>query len=131
VFNILQAGAVLGDFQVTSLPTLSSGVAMTKSTGSTGVVLNTIAMPVIAVADIYNDEGDTAGSRNMSFVISGVAPTGGATINYTSTGGNPGVDYTATSGNFTVPSGSYSKTINVPILGNTKLQGDRTFQLQA
>ena len=130
-FQFLQAGSITGDFQVVSLPTLSGGVALTKTTGATDVTLNTIAAPVIAIADTYSDEGDTAAARSMAFVISGTAPTGGATINYTTTGGNAGVDYTVTSGNFTVPAGVYSKTINVPILANKKLQADRTFQMQA
>jgi len=130
-FNVLQAGTVVRDFQDTTLPALSGGVALTKSTSGTAVSLTTISAPVIAVADTWNDEGDASGSRNMAFVISGTAPTGGATISYTTLGGNPGVDYTQTSGSFTVNAGAYINTIAVPIIGNTKLQADRTFQMQA
>jgi hypothetical protein len=131
-FNILQAGNVVGDFQATALPTLSGGVALTKTTNAANITLDTIAAPVVAVADTYQTEGDNGGpAYNMAFLISGTAPTGGATINYTTTGGNPGVEYTATTGNFTVPAGAYSKTINVPVIGNLLLQGSRTFQMQA
>ncbi len=134
VFQILQAGSVAGDFEISSLPTFASGVKLIESTGSTNVTLTTVPAPAVAVADAFNDEGDSAvaGSmRNMAFVISGVAPAGGATINYATAGGSPGVDYVTTSGSFSVPAGAYSQTINVPIRGNLVLQGSRTFRLEA
>ena len=69
---------------------------------------------------------------NMAFNIRGVAPFGGITVNYATSGGNPGVDFTPVIGSFTITAaGSYSQVINVPILGNQRIQEDRLFNLQA
>ena len=49
-----------------------------------------------------------------------------ATTNGTATAGSA---YTATSGTLTFPAGATSSTFTVPILDNTVLGGDRTFQV--
>ena len=131
-FNVVTAAGLSGNFQVVTLPPANSGVLLTESTSPTAVTINAIAVPVVAVANTFNTEGDLGGpAYTMAFVISGQAPAGGATINYTTTGGNPGVDYSVTSGHFTVAEGAYSQTVYVPITGNQVVQGNRTFQLQA
>lgn len=42
-----------------------------------------------------------------------------------------GTDYTATSGSLTIPAGQLSGTIDVPILGDTDVESDEAFYLDA
>jgi hypothetical protein len=53
------------------------------------------------------------------------------TVQYATTGGTAtaGGDYTATSGTLTIPAGSTSSTIAVPILGDATIEPDETFMV--
>jgi hypothetical protein len=77
-------------------------------------------------------EGD-AGTTNLAFTVnrsgdlSSDVQVGYATADGTA---KAGTDYTAVAGTLTIPANQTQATINVPILGNTQVQPDRSFTLQ-
>jgi hypothetical protein len=87
--------------------------------------------PVLAIANVTQAEGDS-GSSNLSFTVTlnhnatDDVTVGYATANGTATAGS---DYTATSGTLTIASGTSSGTINVPVIGDTSVEGNETFTL--
>lgn len=87
------------------------------------------APPGITILDVVIAEGD-AGTTFASFALTyGGAPTAGVSVDYTTADvtATAGSDYTAVSGtaNFT----GKVATISVPILGDTALEADETFEV--
>jgi hypothetical protein len=85
----------------------------------------------LAVADVAVNEGDT-GSSNATFTVTlSPAVSGTVTVNYATSNGTAtaGSDYTATSGTLTFTAGQTSKTIAVPVLGDTAIEANETFTL--
>ena len=128
------AVAIVGDtlFEAneTYTVTLSGAAGATIVTPSaTGTITNDDAAPVISVNDVSVAEGD-AGSLNAVFTVSLSAASGldasaiFATADATATAGS---DYTAVSTTVTIPAGSTSATMNVPVLGDTLAEPDETF----
>jgi hypothetical protein len=75
------------------------------------------------------NEGNS-GTANASFPVTlSAASAATVTVQYTTTNGTAtaGSDYTATSGTLTFTPGQTSKTINVPIVGDTTVEPDETF----
>ncbi|MFM7129695.1 MAG: hypothetical protein ACKO0V_10100, partial [bacterium] len=135
-YRIISFATLGSETWITTLPSTANNVLLTKVTNSNDITIKAIPAPAVFVDDAYSEEGDESSAggpvRNMAFTIRGVAPFGGITVNYASSGGNPGVDYTPVIGSFTITaSGAYSQVINVPILGNQRIQPDRLFNLQA
>ena len=135
-YRILSFGTFGSETWITSLPSASNNVLLTKTTNTNDITIKAIPAPPVFVDDAYAAEGDASSAggpvNNMAFTVRGVAPFGGITVNYATNGGSPGVDYTPVIGSFTITAaGSYSQVINVPILGNQRIQEDRLFNLQA
>jgi Calx-beta domain len=109
---------------------LSNPVNVTISTAiGTGTITDNDAPPSIAINDVSQTEGN-AGTTNMNFDVSLSVPSGlTVTVNYAtadSTAIQPG-DYTTTSGTLTFTPGQGTKTISVPIVGDTTDEVDETF----
>jgi len=87
--------------------------------------------PTVSVADVSVVEGDS-GTTDLIFVITGSrAAAADITIDYATADGtatSPG-DYLPTSGTLTVPAGSNSAEIAVPIVGDSDMEADETFTL--
>ena len=135
-YRILSFGNLGSETWVAQLPPSSNDVLLTKTTNSNDITLRGVPAPPVYVDSAVAVEGDAPGAggpaNSMSFTIRGVAPFGGITVNYATTGGSPGVDYTPVIGSFTITaSGAYSQVINVPILGNQRIQTDRIFGMEA
>ena len=85
----------------------------------------------MSVADASLTEGN-AGSTNLTFTLTLSEPAsqtitaGYATANGTAAAG---ADYTATSGTVTFTTGMTTRTVNVPVLGDTLDEDDETFTL--
>ena len=87
------------------------------------------APPGISILDVVITEGD-AGTTSASFALTyGGGPTAGVSVDYTTADvtATAGSDYTAVSGtaNFT----GKVATISVPILGDTGIETNETFQV--
>jgi hypothetical protein len=135
-YRILSFGTFGSETWITSLPSAANNVLLTKTTNTNDITIKAIPAPPVFVDDAYAAEGDASSAggpvNNMAFTVRGVAPFGGITVNYATNGGSPGVDYTPVIGSFTITAaGSYSQVVNVPILGNQRIQEDRLFNLQA
>lgn len=117
-----------GTFSIAvSNPTAGATIA----TGSSTVTITNAPLPSLSVSDVSISEGN-AGTKNAAFVVSLSAPaTQPITVGFFTADGtaNAGSDYTATSGSLTFAVGETSKTVNVPVLGDTTVENDETFTL--
>jgi hypothetical protein len=99
----------------------------------TGRILNddfATPPPDVSIGNVSIAEGNS-GITNATFTVtlSGAAPGGAATIEYSTANGTataPG-DYTSTSGTLNFASGDVSETITVPVVGDTAEEAAETF----
>jgi len=90
-----------------------------------------LPQPALSVADVLQAEGN-AGSQPMSFIVTlAKASPLRVTVAYATTDGTAtaGSDYTATSGQLVFAPGETSKTVAVPIIGDTAMEPDETLSL--
>ena len=85
------------------------------------------AVPTVSIANVSQDEGD-AGTANMTFTVTLTGNTDNLPVNlhYQTANGSAsaGSDYNATSGDLSFGPGETTKTIDVPINGDTALESD-------
>jgi hypothetical protein len=90
------------------------------------------AVPTLSVSNESQAEGD-AGSSNMTFTVTLTGNTDNLPVSFhyaTADGSaSSGSDYGAVSGDLSFAPGETTKTINVPINGDTTLEADETFSL--
>jgi hypothetical protein len=79
-----------------------------------------------AIYRVLEEGGNAAVTIQRTGTTDGTASVAYSTQDGT---GKAGVNYTATSGTLSFASGETSKTIQVPILNNNLVEGDRTFQI--
>ncbi|MFM7740607.1 MAG: Calx-beta domain-containing protein, partial [Planctomycetota bacterium] len=87
--------------------------------------------PTVTIGDVSQNEGNS-GTANMVFTVSmSSALNSAVTFNYATSNGTAtaGSDYVATTGSATIPAGSTSVTIAVPVNGDTTVETDETFTL--
>ncbi len=131
---------ILGDSKAESdetftltLSNVSTNAEMGSISSATGKILNedSTAVLTLSSATASVSEGDS-GSKQLDFTVnlSGTA-TSTVTVNYTTADGSAtaGSDYTAASGTLSFAVGETSKTISVPVLGDTTAETDETFTL--
>lgn len=115
---------------------VAAGSATITATASDGgfTAISTVAVTasiqnVATIADASLTEGNS-GSTNLDFtVILSSAAVGDVNVNYTTSDGSAtaGIDYTARSGTLTIPSGSMSGSISIPVSGDTDVESDESF----
>lgn len=130
-------------FQSDASPTGSRDIWVMNSNGTGAVNLTNVAGsdvhpawgPLPASLSIINAnmvEGDS-GTRSMVFTVSlSRASTAAISVNYATADNAPasaiaGSDYTPLSGTLSFAPGQVSKTINVPIIGDSVIEPDETF----
>jgi hypothetical protein len=126
--------AVLGD--VTDEANETFFVNLTNPSNATvadgqglGTILDNDPPPSLSIDDVDIPEGDL-GSFNADFTVTLSTPSGQtvtvayATANGTATAGS---DYTATSGTLTLPPGTTTGTVSVPITGDIAVEPNETF----
>ncbi len=94
-----------------------------------GTILNDDPMPTVSVANVSAVEGNS-GSKNFAFVFKlSAASNQLVAVNYATADGTAvaGTDYKATSGTVSFTPGVTSVTVNVPVIGNTVNESDKTF----
>jgi len=88
-------------------------------------------VPKVSIADAARPEGD-AGSAPASFTVALSKPAASeVTVEYATSDGTAAqpADYTARSGEVTFAPGESSKTVGVPVAGDTLDEGDETFSV--
>ena len=89
------------------------------------------ALPTLAVADVSLIEGST-GSRDALVTVSlSKASSEAITVNYATANGTAqaGADYVSKSGALTFAPGETSKTIAIPVIGDTAIEANESFVL--
>ncbi len=111
--------------------TAPSGATISRTT-ATGTILNDDIAPLaLSVSDVTFTEGDS-GTKNAVFTValsskaSTVVTVKFATNNGTATAST---DYTSTTGTLTFAIGETSKTVQVPVLGDTVVESDENFSI--
>ncbi|MDB5695138.1 MAG: hypothetical protein JWN21_681, partial [Sphingomonas bacterium] len=99
----------------------------------TGTIVNNDQppIPVVSVGDAAITEGNS-GVSYISFTVSlSFAPTGAVTVDYTTANGTAlaASDYVATSGQVSFAAGETSKTVAVPVIGDTRTESSEAFTL--
>lgn len=96
-----------------------------------GTITNDDPLPSISIDDVTLTEGDS-GTSNATLTVSLSAASGQTiTVNYATSDGiaTSASDYTNTSGTLTFTSGQTSKTVIVPVLGDTTPESSETFSV--
>ena len=117
-------------------PDESFTVDLSAATGATisdaqgvGTITNDDIVPSLAVSDATTGEGDS-GTLNASFTVTRSGNTTVASsVNYATADGTAlaGSDYESRSDTLTFAAGETTKTVNVPVTGDTAVEGDETF----
>jgi uncharacterized repeat protein (TIGR01451 family) len=111
--------------------TLSGASGATVADGSaTGTILND-DVASMSIGDATVTEGD-AGTTTASFPVTlSAASASTITVDFATANGTAfaGSDYTATGGTLTFAPGDLSKTVDVPVKGDTAFEGTETFSV--
>lgn len=110
---------------------LSAPVNATLADASGTATLTPSGVPAFSVADVSCPEGD-AGTTDFVFNVTRSAnTTGTSSVDYTTEDvtARAGTDYTARSGTLVFAPGEKTKTITVPVAGDTQDEPDETFRL--
>ncbi|HEV7459709.1 MAG TPA: Calx-beta domain-containing protein [Solirubrobacteraceae bacterium] len=98
---------------------------------ATGTIIDDDPLPSLRVNDVSVTEGNT-GTRNATFTVTQSAPAGrDVTVHYGTSDGSAKApaDYMPVSGTLTIPAGSTSRTVTVPVRGDTIDENTETFNL--
>ena len=100
---------------------------MIADSQGTGTIMNDD--PDLKINDVRINEGNSGTSMATFTVSLTSASTSDVSVHYATADGTAtaGSDYTATSGTVTIPAGSTSAHVQVPILGDTAVEPDETF----
>ena len=123
-------GDTLNEANETFTVKLSSPTnAIVATATGTGTILNDDPVPTLSIGNVSLPEGNS-GTTNAVFTVKLSAASGRAvTVHYATADGTAtaGSDYTAKSGTLTIPAGSTSGTIAVPVIGDTIVEPNETF----
>jgi len=105
----------------------SGGIAIGRAT-ATGTILNDDGAATLSIADAAVTEGNS-GTTNATFTVTLSAPIGLVGVQFATSNGTAqaGQDYTAATGTLTFNPGETSKTVTVPVSGDTTIEPDETF----
>jgi hypothetical protein len=130
------SATVLGDvlYEPNETFTVSFGTPVNATVSPatvTGTITNDDATPVLTINDVTQAEGNS-GTSNAVFTVTLTGATGVVTtVHYATSDGTAtaGSDYTATSGDLTFATGAgpQTKTITVPIAGDTVAEPNETY----
>ncbi|MCZ2340934.1 MAG: hypothetical protein LC104_03960 [Bacteroidales bacterium] len=98
---------------------------------ATGTITNDDTQPALTINDVTVVEGNS-GTTPATFVLSLSHPSSNpVTISYSTadTTAAAGTDYTATTGTVIFAPGETTKTVTVPVIGDTVYESDETFML--
>jgi len=129
--NVPVTGDVFFEPDETLTVTLSNptaGVTLSDATATGTITNDDPNTPTLSIADASVTEGNS-GQTNMVFTVTLIGTSNApVTVNYATANGTaaaPG-DFTATNGSLSFALGETTKTINVPVIGDTAAEGDET-----
>ncbi len=107
----------------------SGGNASIADNRGVVTIVNDDALPSLTIDDVSRTEGNS-GSANLKFTVS-LAPASGSTVTVSyataDVTATAPADYTSRTGTLTFNAGQTSKTISVPVVGDTLDEDDETF----
>lgn len=131
--DITVFGDLIDESNETFLVIIEDPVNAEIGTGTgTGTIIDDDGPPQMTLSDAQVTEGDD-GFVNLAFVFGLSAQSGqNIVIDYQTRGltATEGTDYQATTGTLTIPAGTLSDTVNVPVIGDTMLEADETLVLE-
>ncbi len=98
---------------------------------ATGTIIDNDPPPALSIDDVTVNEGNS-GTTNASFTVRLSSASGqGVSFGYATANGTAtaGSDFTSTSGTATIPAGTTSTLVQVPIIGDATIEPDETFTL--
>ncbi|MCO4294078.1 Ig-like domain-containing protein, partial [Solitalea sp. MAHUQ-68] len=121
----------------TFLLTLSNANgAVISRVGGVCTIIDNDDPPLVSINNISQAEGNGAGAQPMTFTISLDKLSGKPVdISYSTSEvlagfkATSGIDFTATQGTITIPAGSLSVTVDVPIVQDAIFENDETFEV--
>jgi len=125
---------IIGDTVIENNETLTvnlsspTNATLSSTAGAATVTLTNDDLPILAISGASLTEGNS-GSKNATLTVTlSSAASQAITINYASSDGtaSSGSDYTAISGVLTFAAGETSKTLTLPITGDTIVEADET-----
>jgi len=126
-FNIT-APSTAGTYSVSFIASSNNSCGGTTNTTTLSNAIT--VLPTVSIANVSQAEGNS-GTSNMNFTVT-LSSSANVTVTYTTSNGTAiaGSDYTATNGTFSFTAGgTTTKTISVPIIGNTLYEPDKTFKI--
>ena len=109
-------------------PFFAGSGSTTNTFGDYQLALNLVERD-LSISDVRQNEGDS-GTTNANFIVTLSSPSDQTvTVHYATANGTAiaGSDYTATSGTLTIPAGSTTGTISVPVVGDRTDEPGETF----
>ncbi len=117
---------------------VAPGSTGTEGTAVTGFILNGVAdtttspapvLPTLAIGDASIIEGDSSAAQLTFTVTLSQAASEPVTVGYATANGTAvaGADYMAASGTITFAAGETTRTISIPIVGDTTLEANESF----
>ena len=116
--------ALSGNSLLMGAPNYKSGSNYGEGTVYTYQLPNTLSINDVTKAE--GNSGDTPFTFTVSLSAVSATP---VTVQYTTANGTAtaGSDYTTTSGTLTIPAGATSRTVTIPVQGDTALEANETF----
>jgi len=108
------------------------GGASIKSGGGLGTITNDDLLPVLSVTDVVVGEGDSGTTPAVFKATLSNASTTDVSFQYATADGSAAAalaDYTASTGTVTFAPGQVTKSITVPVVGDTTSESDEVFSL--
>jgi large repetitive protein len=131
-FDVLVNGDVLNEANETFFVNVTNVAGATVVDGQgVGTITNDDVLPSLSTSNISVTEGNSGTTNAVVTVTLSAASGQTVTVNYAAANGSATspADYTATSGTLTFAPGEISKTITVPVIGETVPEADETFSV--
>lgn len=124
------AGSIAGSDQIAACYKPTGATACTALAYASFTWTPTTALPVVSVDPTSYTVNEAAGSASVQVKLSAAA-SGPVTVSYATANGtaSAGSDYTATTGTLTIPAGSTTAAIGVPIIDDADVEGPEAFTL--
>ena len=118
-------------FRVTLTSPLNASLG-SQSSATVTLTNDDVVLPALSISGTRIQEGNSGSSSATVTVSLSAKASQPVTVNYTTVDGTAkaGSDYTATTGTLSFNPGETSKTLSIPVKGDTTVESDESFQVQ-